>query len=487
MAQRDDHWAAGLPPALMRNVLLRLPLDSRARCACVCRSWRIAVDDPELWTRLDFQCEDDDWYLYRHRERFSHAALRVVAARAHGRLETLEVSRNCLIYGWLPALRDVVAANAVSFQQLHLCRDWTDEDDEVKDAQVREGDLPVLEEMLRTAPAMQLRAGVLECGHHVGQRLLLGRPPWDRLRVQQLNLHWKDTDNIAERDAVLVTVLPSLGHLEICGSDRENLGPWGDFVPFQQQEMDVIADAVLARGVTKLTLHACVPTPSAAPALARLLSSDTMTELTLDIRDTYYFDVSGVRMLTRASAELLASALRANSTLQHLALRKMLLFDDADAAVALLRGLVGHASLRRLDLSCNTTDHADAATIGAALGEIVGANAPALHELSLDDCHLRARALGPLMAALVRNTNLRVLSLAEHDMSLVFVNQHVVPALRANTTLRDFNLGEWSRHPDSYSEDGTVDNVCKRLARFVETREAARQAVEELDAACPGA
>jgi hypothetical protein len=487
MAQRDDHWAAGLPPALTRALLLLLPLDSRARCACVCRSWRAAVDDPELWLRLDFACGDDE-DTYNHGRRFSDAALRVVAARARGRLETLEVNQR-LIYGWLPALRDVVAANAASIQKLRLSIHWSDEarDPELKDAQVSEEELPVVEEMLRIAPAMQLHADVLECGHHVGQRLLLGRPPWDRLRVQQLNLHWKDTDNIAERDAVLVTGLPSLGHLEICGSDRENLGPWGDFVPFQQQEMDVIADAVLARGVTKLTLHACVPTPSAAPALARLLSSDTMTELTLDIRDTYYFDVSGVRMLTRASAELLASALRANSTLQRLALRKMLLFDDTDAAVALLRGLVGHASLRRLDLSCNTTDHADAATIGAALGEIVGANAPALHELSLDDCHLRARALGPLMAALVRNTNLRVLSLAEHDMSLVFVNQHVVPALRANTTLRDFNLGEWSRHPDSYSEDGTVDNVCKRLARFVETREAARQAVEELDAACPGA
>ena len=43
-----------LPPALLPRILSMLPVDSRARAACVCRGWRDALADPALWTVLEF-------------------------------------------------------------------------------------------------------------------------------------------------------------------------------------------------------------------------------------------------------------------------------------------------------------------------------------------------------------------------------------------------------------------------------------------------
>ena len=45
-------WAA-LPGPALEALLLQLPLEERARCACVCRAWRCAASDPALWLRLD--------------------------------------------------------------------------------------------------------------------------------------------------------------------------------------------------------------------------------------------------------------------------------------------------------------------------------------------------------------------------------------------------------------------------------------------------
>jgi hypothetical protein len=464
MAQRDDHFAATsrLPPALMRHILLRLPLDSRARCACVCRSWREAVDAPELWLRLVFCADMRD---YSHWHCFSDTGLRAVTERARGRLETLEVGDRG--GDTFLVLRDVVAANAATLRELRLSPDYVDE-----------SVLPLLEEMLRTAPALQLSADVIQCGPRNGQPLLSGQPPWDRLRLRMIHLDLSDTDEPAERFAAIAE-LSSIPELEISGGNGEDVA----LLLFELPAMEMIADAVLARGVTKLTLNECLPVPLAAPALARLLSSATLTELTLDTR---LHSDTDVHWLTAASAELLASALRTNTTLQHLALPHMLLWEDAGAAVALLRALTGHASLRRLALKENTFrnhDGADVLAIGAALGALVAANT-ALEELNLELCDLRAAGLGPLMAALAHNTNLRVLLLDGNHLSLEFLNQHVVPAVRANTSLRVFDPGYALRSDVEHQRNWEAnERLGIRLSAYVKARELTRQAAEKLDEA----
>ena len=42
-----------LPVLLLRVIMLALPVDPRARAACVCRGWRAFLADPSLWRVLD--------------------------------------------------------------------------------------------------------------------------------------------------------------------------------------------------------------------------------------------------------------------------------------------------------------------------------------------------------------------------------------------------------------------------------------------------
>ena len=81
-------------------VLPLLPLDSRARAACVCRAWRAATSHPALWEELSFE---------RCTARVGDAALDSLCARAGAALRTLRLdSDECAqvtAAGMLAALR----------------------------------------------------------------------------------------------------------------------------------------------------------------------------------------------------------------------------------------------------------------------------------------------------------------------------------------------------------------------------------------------
>jgi hypothetical protein len=87
------------------------------------------------------------------------------------------------------------------------------------------------------------------------------------------------------------------------------------------------------------------------------------------------------------------------------------------------------------------------AAAGAALGALVAANAPALHELDVSWSELADAGLGPLVDALPRNTHLRTLNLSDGDgqgMSEAFVRDRLLPAVRANSSLRELDTGlDW--------------------------------------------
>jgi hypothetical protein len=84
------------------SVLLRpLPLDVRARAACVCRAWRAATANPELWEELSFE---------RCAARVSDETLASLCARAGAALRTLRLDADtCWAVtgdGMLAALRN---------------------------------------------------------------------------------------------------------------------------------------------------------------------------------------------------------------------------------------------------------------------------------------------------------------------------------------------------------------------------------------------
>jgi hypothetical protein len=213
--------------------------------------------------------------------------------------------------------------------------------------------------------------------------------------------------------------------------------------------LDAVVDAALARQFVSLQFWSCRLSPASAPALARLLSSGTLTELIISPNEA---------LLDGPSAALLCDALRANSTLTSLTLQADV-WRNADAAAALLGALTGHSSLRTLDLFNNDAE-AGAAAVGAALGTLVAANAPALTELDVSCSSLTDAGLGPLLEALPRNTHLRTLGVSDNHMSAAFTRDVLLPAVRANTSLTTLDA-----HGFGVDHAGAVEAIALVAAR----------------------
>jgi hypothetical protein len=394
-------------------IFAQLPVDSRARCACVCRGWRAVLAERSLWTRLDVSRTSGVTAAV------TNALLRGAAARAGGALQTLDVSGSRAVS--LQALLAVVTANAATLHAVCVCHGVCD------GVNLGAADLLTGEDaeaLLRAAPVLRVLGADVRCDSVADARRLLraeglGLPA--PLRVRGLRL---DLTRAAEADALtlvadvaahawlqelcLVRALPTLAAL------------------------DAFVDAALAWRLTALLFASCGLNPASAPALARLLGGDRLTELCV----LGY----GAALLDAPAATLLAGALRANSTLTKLQLLNVQLFDDAAAAGTLLGALTAHPSLRTLSLSGNTVQEADRAAAGTALGALLAANAPALTELNVSLCNLGDAGMAPLLQALPANTHLRTLN-CSHSITEAFAAAALLPAVRANASLRALETG----------------------------------------------
>ncbi len=195
-------------------------------------------------------------------------------------------------------------------------------------------------------------------------------------------------------------------------------------------------DAALTLRLTSVTLQECNLSPDSAPALVRLVGGGALAELDICGADWQLLDVP--------AALVLGNALRASSTLTALPLWLVDLWRDTAAATALLGALTGHPRLRSLNVSSNVIDEAGQDEAGAALGALVAANAPALTALSVSFSDLGDAGLRPLFDALPANTHLRALDCECNELSDAFVRDALLPAVRANASLRKLETGLWS-------------------------------------------
>jgi hypothetical protein len=205
--------------------------------------------------------------------------------------------------------------------------------------------------------------------------------------------------------------------------------------------LDAVMDAALALRLPALALVGCDITPASAPALARLISGGALTQL-------HVWNGGEQQLLDQPVAALVADALRANSTLTSPKLQACRFWGDAAAAVMVLDALTAHRSLRTLDLNYNLIQPA----FGAALGALVAADAPALHELHLSRIAIDEGgllALGLLLDALPLNTHLRTLNLTRIRWSNDFARDRLLPAVRANTSLRHLSA-QHSTHRNEF-------------------------------------
>jgi hypothetical protein len=403
----EEDRVASLPASLVHNIFSRLPADERARCATVRRSWRTAVAERGLWTRLDLSASSGVTCTV------NDAALAAAAARAGGRLEALDLcGRNTGRFDSYShtTVRALAAANSDTL--LELCchvdtSNWRTECAE-------------LESLLRAAPRLR----VLETSAYVqpddAGRMLRNEPPFGPLRLTKLSVSFPQAD-VGAALSVLAAVLAHVGplaslHLE--GASMHN-----DAV------LNAVVDAVLARRMSHLSLTGAPDweeaSPAAVLALARLLGSDVLEELEL-------FGGLSLWQLDAPGAALLAAALRANTTLTSLALESALCRDPA-AATALLRGLTVHPSLCSLEVRSGM--YVDDVATCDAVAALVAVNAPSLTDLTVHQCFIQDAALAPLLEALRVNTHLRRLDCSGNGMSAAFARDVLLPAVRANAGL----------------------------------------------------
>ena len=133
-----------------------------------------------------------------------------------------------------------------------------------------------------------------------------------------------------------------------------------------------------------------------------------------------------------------------NTALTKLKLRYAGLCWDLHVAGALLGALVGHPSLRELHVTGErntaiTTENRS--VFGAALGALVAADAPTLQVLDCSYNNLGGAGLTPIAEALPLNHHLYELNVGDNGMTEAFARNLLLPAVRANTTLRALQCG----------------------------------------------
>jgi hypothetical protein len=422
MAAADEATFASLPPGVALSVFGRLSLWERLRCEEVCKSWHaLLAGDASLWTHLELTPADGGACT----EELLHGA----AARARNRVHSLRLAFEGVDEGepdlFHDALCVVAADNAATLRELRMApvaRDWA-----AAPWGAHQG-CEQLEALLRAAPQLRVLEAAAHCEDaHAARLLLRNEPPFGPLRL----LSFSASDYAIEDDdgffalAANPSLHASLRSLALNGVSLRSAAA-----------RDAVVDAALARRVTRVTLAFCSLGPAAVPALARLLRGNALTELLLQS------NAHEEPLLDYAAAAALGAALRDNTSLTSLTLQGVALWADHAAAVVLLASLQAHPSLRCLRLALNPADMLGAAllrTRGEALAALLLADSPALETLECDYWHLRDEGLAPVLQALRYNTHLRALDCRGNEMSEACAADVLLPAVRANTSLRELH------------------------------------------------
>ena len=407
-AQRTCAFPA-LPLAVELRIFSLVPADQRLRCAEVARGWRATVAQPALWSRVDLSPASGVELPV------SAGLLHAAVARAAGALAVLDVS------GADIGVEDLCAALRAASGVVELHTAFVDEDEE------ETHDMEYVDVIMAAAPLLRELHASFKCALTEVPDLMELRPPFAVLRPHTLTLISYGTG--------IPTPLPLASAAAFADA---RLQP--DLVSFSLHGADLrapgVADA-LAVGISarprlrRLRFTECEFSPAAKIALARALSHGRLTWLSFTNALSPFLDA--------AFAPALGAALRANSTLQSLTLwyiRQV----PACAMAALMGGLVGHRSLCSLRIVGAVFD--DSAAAGAELAALIAADAPMLTVLSAWSCNLGEAGLGALCDALPSNHHIRDLDARDNNTPPGFIRSRLLPAVRANTSLRTVHMVE---------------------------------------------
>ena len=378
-----------LPEEALRVIWLALPVDARARAACVCRSWRAFLADVSLWQVLDLTPSGGV-----AAERVTENLVRGAVRRAAGQLRTLSLSDGP---AWLHTalVVELIESDGAELQQVNAGV-W------LHMAQLRR--------VCAAAPRLQVLNGRV-----VGQctallPVLRNEPPYAPVRVSELIVWFRG----AEETEVLAFAAAVAAQEPLKYLCLEN----GRFAG----GVNALVDAAATRRVSVLELDDCALNAESIPALTRLLQRGSLTRL-------------GVRCAAlpetpEASMLELCASVRSCRTLTELTfwlnpvggVSRRVVTELLDAAAEL-------PALSVLDLSLS--DMQDTADAGRAFGALLRADLPSLRVLHVFSCHFGDESLAPLLDGLAANTHLRELDCRNNFPSAAFQRNRLDPALAA--------------------------------------------------------
>jgi hypothetical protein len=398
--------------------------------------WRVpqlaaALEERSLWIRLDLSANG-----VSPKRKATDALLHATAARARGELVALDIS-GCTFVTF-DALLAAVTANGGTLRELRTRASWAMPsspgliDRAVAPSQPLDTD--ALEALLRAAPRLTVCEADVRCTElALARRLLRNEPPFEPLHVRTLAFHPAEHERDEAAVVALAADLPSHAHLRRLELLHAPLNT--------AAALDAVVDAALTRQLTSVALRECDLTPESAPALVRLIGGGALAELDIFGNRVAPHIIDPVALLDVTAARALGDALRASSTLTAVSLRFVRLWHDLAAATALLGALTGHPSLRSLGLFGNGVGILTPRESGAVIAALVAANAPALTELDVSCCNLGNAGARPLFGALPANTHLRTLDCGYNWLSNAFLHDSLLPAVRANASLRELKTG----------------------------------------------
>jgi hypothetical protein len=458
--------ADSLPPVLLAAIFALLPVDARLHAACVCTTWRAAASERSLWTALDLSAATGRLSA----RGATPALLRAAAARAAGALAFLDVT-GCTRLSHAALLR-VAAANAATLTELRVADGANSAWDEIG---------PGVEEvaaLLRAAPALHALHADARVALPAACAMLRREGEFAPLRLRALHV----VDEGGNGAETLCDALRGASLERAAQASLEELHV--EDVPLRAPgALDGVVNAARRLRLRTLTFERCSLLSAALYALAHLLrpydsnvdSGDASRPCCDGLVELRIFNGHAPLLSPRVAyndavsaedddaSDAFGAALERRATLASLHLGDCALWRDEEAWEALLRCLTGHGSLATLRLTGaqrHAEDEDDAASnldygqealgwrlrasarvsAGAALGALVAANAPALRELCVAECRLGDEGLRPLLAALRRNAHLRALDGAHNGTSEALARDALLPAVRANGSLRELAL-----------------------------------------------
>ena len=395
--------------AFLGRILSSLPLDERLRAREVRRGWRGFLEDASFWTCVDLSksCSVNPRFLAG--EDRTLTLLRAACARAKDNLLSVDLSHvgtdddpmNPFVLQWLDSasaadkasLRDLVAPH------MRLIVDH-------------------VTALCRALPLCRVHCFVY-CNAVEALPLLRCEPPFALLSIHELFV-LGDVDG----DQAVLDLASALSVYQ--GMEKLTLS----YVPLTTRAVvDALVDAAISAGIKDAHFEYCGLTQTALPALMRLIQSPGFERLEV------WND--GRTLFEGPAIPALCEALRKCKSLRKLELAEINLWADTAAATQLISALEELPALQKVTLTWNRTHGRP--DVQRAAGECLArliARSTSLQVLCASYSQLGETGMTSIFEALSGDSGLAELHLSDEQISVEFARDVVLPAVRANTSLR---------------------------------------------------